>query len=411
MRYAAVTVRSVSEFVERVGALKKQWAEKDESWGLWYRGHQKAYWPLLPKLYRELAATENAHTSDDEIREDFIKRAPSLTDRKPDNPWEWYFLMQHYGVPTRLLDWSESALVGLYFAIKNNQGYHDAAVWVLDPWSLNKHAVGRDEVLPPGSPGLSTDDRRRYSRWLPDRFKTKARWPTSPVAVYPNYIDRRIIAQKSCFTIHGARRTTLEELLVKRGDRLAKLNIPSYHVDQIKEQLQMSGIDESTVFPDLEGLGRDINWEWRRSNDDAPHQNVYVRLAPSKIHKGGVGVFAIKSIPKGTELFRGDSDEMLWIEKKSVPKEPSAVRRLYEFAAIRKGRYGCPPTFNRLTPSWYLNHSKRPNVKCTEDYDFLALRPIKAKEELTVDYSTYNDPPALALETERLRPARKNRKK
>jgi hypothetical protein len=153
VRYTQLTVKNVSQFIESVGALKKQWAAKDDSWGLWYRGHRKACWPLLPKLYRELAAGDNARESDDEIREDFIRRALSLTHRKPDNPWEWYFLMQHYGVPTRLLDWTESALVGLYFAIKNNQGYHDAAVWVLDPWVLNKRVVGREEVLLRGRRG------------------------------------------------------------------------------------------------------------------------------------------------------------------------------------------------------------------------------------------------------------------
>jgi hypothetical protein len=251
------------------------------------------------KLYREITATDNAHEFDDEIREDFIKRAPSLTDRKPENQWEWYFIMQHYGVPTRLLDWTGSALVGLYFAIKKNQGYHDAAVWVLDPWRLNKRAVGRQEVIPPGSLGLSTADRGRYSHWLPDRFKSKARWPQSPVAVYPNYTDRRIIAQKSCFTIHGTRRTTLEDLLVESGDRLAKLIIPSYHVDEIKEQLHMSGIDESTVFPDLEGLGRDINWEWQHKNDEQPHKNVYACLAPSKIHEGVSAYLRSSRFPEG----------------------------------------------------------------------------------------------------------------
>jgi hypothetical protein len=161
----------------------------------------------------------------------------------------------------------------------------------------------------------------------------------------------------------------------------------------------------------LEGLGRDINWEWQHKNDEQPHKNVYACLAPSKIHEGGVGVFAIKPIPRGKELFRDDNDEMHWIEEKSVPKKPSAVRRLYDFAAIRKGRYGCPPTFNRLTLSWYLNHSKNPNVTCTKDFDFLASRPIKAGEELTVDYSTYNDPPALAFEKRLPRPMRKKHKK
>jgi hypothetical protein len=79
-----------------------------------------------------------------------------------------------------------------------------------------------------------------------------------------------------------------------------------------------------------------------------------------------------------------------------LPKRPKEILRLYEdFAVIKDNRYGCPPTFNRLTMSWYINHSENPNVYCDENYNFFALRDIKPGEELTADYSTYNDPEAL----------------
>jgi len=263
---------------------------------------------------------DDVREADDEIREDFIKRAPSLTDRKPENPWEWYFLMQHYGAPTRLLDWTEGALIALYFAVNENRGYHDAAVWVFDPWWLNKKVVKAIEVIPPGSPGLSLKDRKKYGPWLPDRFDSKRLRRELPVAIYPNYIDRRIVAQRSCFTIHGSRRESLEQLFGKKDDHLAKVVIPSFAIAKIKQQLELSGINESTVFPDLAGLGRlmteDLQSE--RNRDDRPCRNVYTRLAPSEIHKGGVGVFAIKRIAKGTQLFIGDSDEMVWVEENSL---------------------------------------------------------------------------------------------
>jgi hypothetical protein len=87
---------------------------------------------------------------------------------------------------------------------------------------------------------------------------------------------------------------------------------------------------------------------------------------------------------------------MLWVGEGDLPRTPRQVRRLYDdFAVVKDKRYGCPKNFNRLTMSWYLNEPRkgqRPNVRET-NYDFFALRDIKAGEELTVDYSTYSDKP------------------
>jgi len=83
---------------------------------------------------------------------------------------------------------------------------------------------------------------------------------------------------------------------------------------------------------------------------------------------------------------------MIWIEKADLGTLPKKIQQLYnDFAVLKDGRYGCPLSFNRLTPSWYLNNSKKPNVRCDENYDFVALRTIKAGEELTTDYSTYSE--------------------
>ena len=123
-----------------------------------------------------------------------------------------------------------------------------------------------------------------------------------------------------------------------------------------------------------------------------PHNGVYTRIRPSR--RGGVGVFAIRSIRKGADIFGADNDEIIWIERSRLRGLPREVRRLYEdFCIITdKGRkYGCPTNFNRLTVSWYLNSSTNPNVVCHKDYRFCAKRNIRAGEELTVDYATYNE--------------------
>jgi hypothetical protein len=127
-----------------------------------------------------------------------------------------------------------------------------------------------------------------------------------------------------------------------------------------------------------------------------PHHGVFTRLRSSKIHRGGIGVFAICDIKKGAPIFGDDSDEIVWIKKSKISHLPTAIKKIYDdFAIIRnaENEYGCPKNFNLLTLAWYLNESSKPNVKCGKDYRFFASRNIKAGEELTVDYSKYSDLP------------------
>ena len=116
----------------------KRCGEKFEPPTIWFRGQSKASWPLTPKLYRLKDPDEN------EIRSGFKRRAVQLMSEPhlPENEKGWYFLMQRYGAPTRLLDWTDGALLALYFAIRDLTRPRTAAVWMLHPASLNKLTFG-----------------------------------------------------------------------------------------------------------------------------------------------------------------------------------------------------------------------------------------------------------------------------
>jgi hypothetical protein len=346
-------VINIGEFLERVDTIRNEFDfQEDDSWGPWFRGQERAYWGLCPKLYREHGGYEAVKRDriEDEIREEFIVRAPVLSESKPagKDDWEWYFLMQHFGAPTRLLDWTEGALLALYFALRNNPGLYDAAVWVLDPYRLNKKAIGKEEVIPPSATGVHPDDKKLVQPWLPDRFKNMAGLPKGPVAVFPTHIARRISTQRSCFTVHGTDDDGLDKLRDKGG--LVRVVIPSFGISAMRRELESCGIDETTIFPDLEGLSRSLSIKWKSSMPTMPHAHVYTRLRPSRSHRGGVGVFAIRKIPKNTVLFSGDNEEMLWVSEASLPSGPKEIRKLYQdFCVIKGQRYGGPQNFNRLT--------------------------------------------------------------
>lgn len=129
--------------------------------------------------------------------------------------------------------------------------------------------------------------------------------------------------------------------------------------------------------------------------NNKPHIGVYARLKPSNVH--GVGVFAIRDIPKGANIFSNDTSQMRWILKKQFLDVKPEIRRLYDdFCVIKGNKYGCPENFNSLTVAWYINEppkGKSPNVKCDKDYNFIASRKIKEGEELFVNYSDYSDLP------------------
>jgi SET domain-containing protein len=114
---------------------------------------------------------------------------------------------------------------------------------------------------------------------------------------------------------------------------------------------------------------------------------VYCRLGVSAIH--GIGVFAIRDIPKGAKPMASLLKiKEFSLSKKEIKKLPVSVQKeVRMFCYYDKDEYLIPSIgLNSMNMAFYMNHSKEPNIKYLKNNELVALRKIKAGEELFFDY-------------------------
>lgn len=223
---------------------------------VWYRGHADASWLLVPSLFRSGFVGDPVQC-ESSMRSLFRAKAPSRHHECPGEKQlaEWMLLMQHYGIPTRILDWTASPLSALYFALsKPELDDQDGALVVLQPSNMNSHTTREAGV-----------------RALPDPFvigiaEISYGHPYNGppvVAVHPPEIDRRVSAQASAVTFHATARP-LEDIHDDFRRQapdyffLRKHIIPSAAKKKLRRAVEALGIDQSTVFPDLHHLASEV---------------------------------------------------------------------------------------------------------------------------------------------------------
>lgn len=209
---------------------------------VWYRGHSDFTWGLNPSLAR----IPNGPVKEQDAFTQF-KRASSHVSLKGESDWEILFNMQHYGIPTRLLDWTSVLGIAVAFAIVDDpQNTHNSAIYILDPLALNKLSK-RDKIINI-TPGEDFDYKKIYWHNIP--------FPASlPIAIDPITQNDRQFAQKGKFTIHGDSQPSLETI---HPNVVKKLILPASAKAEAREFIEYASLNDFSIYPDIVGMSRYI---------------------------------------------------------------------------------------------------------------------------------------------------------
>lgn len=213
---------------------------------IWWRGHARPGWTLVPGVFRDGRPAH--HESNMTLR--FFRKARTRHSPCPlDTDWPgWLFLMQHYRLPTRLLDWTESCLVAAFFAVTDYLS-EDGILWALNPFELNRSQTGLHALSVSGADSLIPLFRAA--------FGTASKPSDKILPVMAPEVDLRMLIQQSTFTIHGT--ATPIDALPGAASFTRRFTIPAAAKPFIGRQLAALGIRASTLFPDLEHLAQDLS--------------------------------------------------------------------------------------------------------------------------------------------------------
>ena len=242
-----VDVKSLSGFLDAIKSF-----DKDPSTTPLFRGQSKR-WSLIPKLGRfPILKGEPRYLTEKKMLSD-LKRMSTLfleTKTDPDTELEWLSIAQHHGMATRMLDWTFNPLVALWFSV--SEGTKDASSKSGEVWCFYPSG---DDII---------------------NNLTMSPFSVTKIMVYlPNHVSKRITTQNGCFTIHPyiPQNSTYADnerdnfLTLHSKNCISKyslfnISIQKEFFEQIRNELNKCGINNSSMFPDMNGLCRQIEEQY-----------------------------------------------------------------------------------------------------------------------------------------------------
>jgi hypothetical protein len=267
-----ITVEYASSLAAVLDARKRivdDWKRRDKllrrttQTEYWFRGVDNNEHELLPSLYRDGVKRDEVT-----LIEHFRAKAPMYLETEPVDAWDWYFMVQHYGIPTRLLDWTENLAVAMYFAVveplQKKKPINTPSIWLLDSCMLNRLTLGEqdDQVIAPRGPFSE--------KWLPIyctpeqtthfEYEDQSCWNQLPMAILPRRANPRIHVQQGMFTVHGSEVIGLEHVFDGVEDdehRIARIDLGG-DLERIAADVAVLGATAPAIFPELQQVAAHI---------------------------------------------------------------------------------------------------------------------------------------------------------
>lgn len=256
--YREKVISTIQDFVTLIDTEKTEAEKSGNDSDLLFRG-QPIDKSLRPKLAR-LKLRGEIGNIEKLMLDEFKRTSLPFSEFQPKDDWDLLALAQHHGLPTRLLDWTYSALVALLFAVKD-----------IPP---NENKFGVVWVLIPEVEDFRTDTEKYgpLSNKITKIFRSKI-------------VSRRISAQSGVFTVHKILddgRMIAFESNTKFSKKLMKIKIPTEFHPEIRNRLNMLGVNHANVFPDIDGLCAHLQWRYSYLEDETKSKILLTRRSSGR---------------------------------------------------------------------------------------------------------------------------------